>query len=160
MPLFALETPGGRLVRTPRLRYRHLVLRRRQWHLPGATLSALRDELAAGGEVPTGAVARWRSMLDLPEQVFIHPLPPSGVDRTSQGMLRALDLPKPHLADLGNALHLRCLGKWLARHGDGVVFEEALPAAGGKALPHRAVELVVETYRGGQPRSGSTPPGV
>jgi hypothetical protein len=160
VPRFALETPGGRLVRTPRLRYRHLVLRRRQWHLPGATLSALRDELAAGGEVPTGAVARWRSMLDLPEQVFIHPLPPSGVDRTSQGMLRALDLPKPHLADLGNALHLRCLGKWLARHGDGVVFEEALPAAGGKALPHRAVELVVETYRGGQPRSGSTPPGV
>jgi hypothetical protein len=155
VPRFTVETPAGQLIRTPRLRYRHLVLRRRRWHLPGATQSALREEIAADGEVPIGAVARWRSLLDLPEQVFLHPLPPPSVDRTSQGLLRALELPKPHLADLGNALHLRCLGKWLARHGDGVVFEEALPAAGGRTLPHRAVELVVETYRSGELRSGS-----
>jgi hypothetical protein len=149
LPRQAFDTPGGPMVRTPRLRHRHLVLRRQRWHLPAAALSALRSDLAAAGEAPGVAMARWRSILDLPEQVFIHPAPLPDTTRTPEGFLRQLRQPKPHFADLGNALHLRCLGKWLARHEDGVVFEEALPAAGGRARPHRAVELVVETYRSG-----------
>ncbi|MFC9291597.1 hypothetical protein, partial [Streptomyces sp. NPDC057052] len=53
----------------------------------------------------------------------------------------------PQALDLGNALHLRCLGNWLARRSGGVVLEEALPAFGGRDRPARAVESVVETYR-------------
>jgi len=149
IPGHTVQTPGGPLTRTPRLRYRHLVLRRRRWYLADSTLAALRADLAAGGEVPVAAVARWRALLDLPEQVFIHPAPTPSADRSSNGFLEYLSRPKPHLADLGNALHVRCLGRWLARHGDGAVLEEALPAAGGRAQARRAAELVVETYRSG-----------
>ncbi|MYT98773.1 MULTISPECIES: lantibiotic dehydratase [unclassified Streptomyces] len=142
------SVPGGDLVRTPRLRHRHLVLRRRRWELAGGTVAVLLGELAAEGEVPVGTVARWRALLGVPDRLYLHAPPPGRGERVDEDLLRALDRPKPQYVDLGDALHLRCLGKWLARHPDGVVLEEALPAP-ARGERHAAVELVVETYRAG-----------
>ncbi len=98
-----------------------------------------------------GTVARWRALLGVPDQLYLHAPPPGRGERVDEDLLRALDRPKPQYVDLGDALHLRCLGKWLARHPDGVVLEEALPAP-ARGGQHTAVELVVETYRAGQAR--------
>ncbi|MEU3264157.1 lantibiotic dehydratase [Streptomyces bacillaris] len=149
VPRHRSSVPGGDLVRTPRLRHRHLVLRRRRWELAGGTVAVLLGELAAEGEVPVGTVARWRALLGVPDQLYLHAPPPGRGERVDEDLLRALDRPKPQYVDLGDALHLRCLGKWLARHPDGVVLEEALPAP-ARGGQHTAVELVVETYRAGQ----------
>ncbi|MEW1632809.1 lantibiotic dehydratase [Streptomyces sp. NPDC093801] len=150
VPRTVTEVPGGPLVRTPRLRYRHIVLRRRRWKLAPGTVAALRAELAAptaDGAVPFGAAARWRALLGVPDQLFLHPpLAPAPAD--GEAPARRVP-PKPQFVDLGNALHLRCLGAWLGRHPEGLVLEEALPAPGGRELPVRAVEVVVETYRAG-----------
>ncbi|MFD8062314.1 lantibiotic dehydratase [Streptomyces cyaneofuscatus] len=148
VPRHLTAVPGGDLVRTPRLRHRHLVLRRRRWGLAGPTVAVLLAELAAEGEVPVGTVARWRALLGVPDQLYLHAAPPARGGRADEDLLSALDRPRPQYVDLGDALHLRCLGRWLARHPGGVVLEEALPApARGEA--HAAVELLVETYRAG-----------
>ncbi|MFH7599115.1 lantibiotic dehydratase [Streptomyces racemochromogenes] len=143
---------GGRVTHVPRLRHRDLVLRRRRWLLPPAAVERLRADLAAAGPVPAEAAARWRAALDLPEQVFLHPAGAVPTGRAAEDFLTGLSRPKPHLVDLGNALHLRCLPKWLSRHGAGAVLEEALPAPGGQDAPARAVELVLEVYRSGRRR--------
>ncbi|MEW1637957.1 lantibiotic dehydratase [Streptomyces sp. NPDC093801] len=151
VPRGALPAPGGgRVTHTPRLRHRDVVLRRRRWLLPPDVLERLRTDLAAGGEVPAEAAARWRAALDLPEQVFLHPAAAAPTGRSAEDFLTRLARPKPHLLDLGNALHLRCLPKWLSRHGGGAVLEEALPAPGGQDAAARAVELVLEVYRTGR----------
>ncbi|MER6469681.1 lantibiotic dehydratase [Streptomyces collinus] len=148
LPRNALAAPGGQVVRTPRLRHRHLVLARRRWHLGPGVLDALRADLATEERhVPAAAVARWRALLDLPEQLFLHPVPRPPAGRAVDDFVARLRAPKPQAVDLGNALHLHCLGSWLARHPQGVVLEEALPAFGGRDQPTRAVESVVETYR-------------
>ncbi|MFI0189552.1 lantibiotic dehydratase [Streptomyces sp. NPDC017082] len=157
LPRHVLAAPGGQVVRTARLRHRHLVLARRRWHLGPGTLDALRADLAAEERevpaaarehaVPAAAVARWRALLDLPEQLFLHPVPRPPAGRAVDDFVARLRAPKPQALDLGNALHLRCLGTWLARHPEGVVLEEALPAFGGRDRPAHAVESVVETYR-------------
>ncbi|GAA0280970.1 hypothetical protein GCM10010302_18450 [Streptomyces polychromogenes] len=141
---------GGQVVHRPRLRHRDVVLRRRRWLLPPDVVERLRADLAAGGPVPAEAAARWRAALDLPEQVFLHPVAAAPSGRAAEDFLTRIGRPKPHLVDLGNALHLRCLPKWLSRHGDGAVLEEALPAPGGLDEPARAVELVLEVYRTGR----------
>ncbi|MEU3778897.1 lantibiotic dehydratase, partial [Streptomyces sp. NPDC032472] len=152
LPRRTLAAPGGEVVTTPRLRHRHLVLARRRWHLPEAVLAALRAELAADpGEVPAAAAARWRALLGLPEQLFLHPVPEPPAGRAVEDFVRSLRAPKPQALDLGSALHLRCLAGWLARHPRGVVLEEALPVFGGRGHPARAVELVAETYRPARP---------
>ncbi|MFF7636370.1 lantibiotic dehydratase [Kitasatospora sp. NPDC008050] len=152
LPHAELTAPGGgRVLRTPRLTYRHLVLQRRRWHLPAEAVGALRAELAADQEVPVATAARWRALLGLPEQLFLRPAPAVSTTWTADDLLTQLRQPKPQFVDLGNALHLRCLGRWLARLPSGVVLEEALPAPGGRDRPTRAVELVAETYRAGQP---------
>ncbi|MFD7760509.1 lantibiotic dehydratase [Streptomyces microflavus] len=153
VPRHLTPVPGGNLVRTPRLRHRHLVLRRRRWELTGSTVAVLLAELAAEGEVPVGTVARWRALLGVPDQLYLHGAPPARGGRVDEDLLRALDRPKPQYVDLGDALHLRCLGKWLARHPDGVVLEEALPAP-VRDETYAAVELVVETYRAGRTNRG------
>jgi hypothetical protein len=148
LPRRTVAAPGGAVVRTPRLRHRHLVLARRRWHLPEGVLAALRADLADDpGEVPAAATARWRALLDLPEQLFLHPVPEPPAGTAVDDFVRSLRAPKPQALDLGNALHLRCLSGWLARHPRGVVLEEALPVFGGRDQPVRAVELVAETYR-------------
>ncbi|MFJ4094329.1 lantibiotic dehydratase [Kitasatospora sp. NPDC089913] len=161
LPRTSLAAPGGTVVRTPRLRYRHVVLARRRWHLPAEVLDALRADLAATPadaprssgspapeRVPVAAVARWRARLDLPEQLFVHPVtPPTEGTPAAEAFLDRLRAPKPQPVDLGNPLHLRHLDRWLARHPHGVLLEEALPPIGGQTEPARAVELVVETYR-------------
>ncbi|UQX00037.1 lantibiotic dehydratase [Streptomyces sp. RerS4] len=152
LPRHLLDAPGGRVLSTPRLTHRHVVLRRRRWTLSSGVVERLRADLAAGGPVPAQAAAHWRALLDLPEQLFLHPVAPAPVGRDAEDFLRGLDRPKPHLVDLGNTLHLRCLHKWLSRHGDGAVLEEALPAPGGLAEPTHATELVLEVYRAGRPR--------
>ena len=155
VPQSVREAPGGRVVGTPRLRYRHLVLQRRRWHLPPGVVQALRADL--GGDltaehgVPAVAAARWRALLDLPEQLFLHPAPAASAGRAAEDFPTRLGRPKPQFVDLGNALHLRSLAKWLSRHPDGVMLEEALPAPGGRDRAVPAVELVVETYRAGLP---------
>ncbi|MFI5617902.1 lantibiotic dehydratase [Streptomyces sp. NPDC051567] len=151
VPQLVTEVPGGALVRTPRLRHRHVVLRRRRWKLAAGTVAALRAELAAEGEVPFAAMARWRVLLGVPDQLFLHSTTAATWENTgtAEETLTQLARPKPQFVDLGNALHLRCLDKWLSRHPDGAVLEEALPAPGGRARPTRAVELVAETYRAG-----------
>ncbi|WP_405942821.1 lantibiotic dehydratase [Streptomyces sp. NBC_00207] len=154
-PRRALAAPGGRVTVSSRLRHRHVVLQRRRWLLPSGVVARLRADLAADtgpGRVPAAAAANWRALLGLPEQVFLHPVAGAPTGRATEDFLSRLARPKPHLADLGNALHLRCLAKWLSRHTDGVVLEEALPAPGGLAAPVRAVELVLEVYRDGRRR--------
>ncbi|MFD8147481.1 lantibiotic dehydratase [Streptomyces sp. NPDC059708] len=141
---------GGQVIHRPRLRHRDVVLRRRRWLLPPDVLERLRADLVAGGPVPAEAAARWRAALDLPEQVFLHPVAAAPTGHAAEDFLTGIGLPKPHLVDLGNALHLRCLAKWLSRHGGGAVLEEALPAPGAMADPARAVELVLEVYRTGR----------
>ncbi|MFC9294223.1 lantibiotic dehydratase [Streptomyces sp. NPDC057011] len=149
VPRYVTEVPGGTLVRTPRLRHRHVVLRRRRWQLAAGTVEALRAELAADAEVPVATTARWRALLGVPDRLFLHPVGVAGGESAGEEFMRRLALPKPQFVDLGNALHLRCLHKWLDRHPDGLVLEEALPAPGGlPGRPGPAVELVVETYRG------------
>ncbi|MFD8619293.1 lantibiotic dehydratase [Streptomyces sp. NPDC059513] len=150
VPRHVTAVPGGDLARTPRLRHRHLVLRRRRWELAAGTVAALLAELAAEGEVPVATAARWRALLGVPDQLYLRAAQPARGERVDEDLLRALDRPKPQYVDLGDALHLRCLGKWLARHPEGVVLEEALPAP-ARGEKHAAVELVVETYRAGQP---------
>ncbi|GLV84445.1 hypothetical protein Slala03_41340 [Streptomyces lavendulae subsp. lavendulae] len=146
VPRRVTEVPGGQLVRTPRLRHRHVVLRRRRWKLAPGTVASLRGDLtAAGTEVPFEAVARWRALLGVPDQLFLHP----PIGGTEEGAPARSPQPKPQFVDLGNALHLRCLDRWLARHPDGLVLEEALPAPGARPRATRAVEVVVETYREG-----------
>ncbi|WP_051969185.1 lantibiotic dehydratase [Kitasatospora azatica] len=152
LPHRALPAPGGQVVRTPRLTYRHLVLHRRRWQLPAEVLGVLGAELAADREVPVATVARWRALLGLPEQLFLRPAPTTAADWTADQLLAQLRQPKPQFVDLGSALHLRCLSRWLARHPAGAVLEEALPAPGGRPGPTRAVELVVEAYRAGRAR--------
>ncbi|MEU9029470.1 lantibiotic dehydratase [Streptomyces sp. NPDC048383] len=151
IPRTPLPAPGGTVTRSPRLRHRHVVLRRARWVLPPDTVRALRADLAAGPH-PAEAAARWRALLDLPEQLFLHPAAPTPTGRGAEDFLSRLNRPKPQFVDLGNALHLRCLAKWLLRHEDGAVLEEALPASGGLAAPTRAAELVLEVNRTGRPR--------
>ncbi|WP_406086146.1 lantibiotic dehydratase [Kitasatospora purpeofusca] len=168
LPRTTLPAPGGTVVRTPRLRHRHVVLVRRRWHLPAGVLDALRADLAADppgspgspgpDRVPVAAVARWRARLDLPEQVFLHPVARPREDAPPvEVFLDRLREPKPQPVDLGNPLHLRHLERWLARHPHGVLLEEALPLIGGQAEPTRAVELVAETYRPARPVAASVP---
>ncbi|MFI1367579.1 lantibiotic dehydratase [Streptomyces griseochromogenes] len=148
LPRHAVAAPGGQVVRTPRLRHRHLVLARRRWHLGPGVLDALRADLTTEErEVPAATVARWRALLDLPEQLFLHTVPRPPAGRAVDDFVAQLRAPKPQALDLGNVLHLRCLGSWLARHPQGVVLEEALPAFGGRDQPAHAVESVIETYR-------------
>ncbi|WP_308108857.1 lantibiotic dehydratase [Streptomyces antimicrobicus] len=151
-PADAVEAPGGQVLRTARLRHRHLVLHRRSWYLDAATLARLRADLEAERPLPITAVARWRALLDLPDQVFLRPaLPGTDPGKFAEAFVAGLRRPKPQVVDLGSALHLRNLAKWLTRHTDGAVLEEALPAPGGRDRATRAVELVVETYREGRP---------
>ncbi|WP_331741830.1 lantibiotic dehydratase [Streptomyces sp. NBC_01006] len=157
LPRRTLAVPGGEVRQTPRLRHGHAVLARRRWHLPAGVVAALRADLAADpGVIPGAAAARWRALLGLPEQLFLHPAaePPAG--RPAEDFVRSLRAPKPQALDLGSALHLRCLSGWLARHPRGVVLEESLPVFGGRSRPARAVELIAETYRpaAGTARSG------
>ncbi|MFJ9648435.1 lantibiotic dehydratase [Streptomyces sp. NPDC101206] len=149
-PRHTLTAPGGRVAHTPRLRHRHVVLDRRRWLLPPGVVRELRADLGAAGPVPAEAVARWRALLDLPGQLFLHPAATAPTGRAAEDFLARLDRPKPQFVDLGNALHLRCLPKWLSRYADGAVLEEALPAPGGLDVPTRAVELVLEVYRAGR----------
>ncbi|MFF4319281.1 lantibiotic dehydratase [Streptomyces sp. NPDC001568] len=151
IPRTQLPAPGGTVTRSPRLRHRHVVLRRARWVLPPDSVRALRAELAAASN-PAEPAARWRALLDLPEQLFLHPAAPTPTGRGAEDFLSRLSRPKPQFVDLGNALHLRCLAKWLVRHEGGAVLEEALPASGGLASPARAVELVLEVNRPGRPR--------
>lgn len=151
LPTHSVPGPAGPVLRTPRLRYRGLVLERRRWVLPVVSAQALRADLRTAD---LRALARWRALLGLPEQVFIRSAPPpvaagSG-GRSADSFLAYLQQPKPQFVDLGNALHVHCLGRWLGRHPAGLIIEEALPAAGGRGEPSRTVELVVETYRAGQ----------
>ncbi|WP_354381709.1 lantibiotic dehydratase [Streptomyces sp. PvR034] len=161
VPRHSVAAPGGPVTRTARLRHRHVVLRRRRWLLPPEVVRALRADLGTE-PVPAAATARWRALLDLPEQLFLHPAAGApgtgesgagGTDGAGAAFLHRLSRPKPHLVDLGNPLHLRCLAKWLSRHVDaGAVLEEALPAPGGRDAAARAVELVLEVYRSGRLR--------
>ncbi|MFD5432939.1 lantibiotic dehydratase [Kitasatospora sp. NPDC127067] len=164
LPRTTLAAPGGTVTRTPRLRHRHVVLARRRWHLPAGVLDALRADLAADpgpDGVPAATVARWRARLGLPEQLFLHPVTGPAEDAPAvDTFLDRLRAPKPQPVDLGNPLHLRHLGRWLARHPHGALLEEALPLVGGQSEPARTVELVLETYRPAQPaaRTLSAPP--
>ncbi len=151
VPQYRSDAPGGRVVRTPRLRHRHLVLRRRRWHLDAGVLQTLRADLAAEPGLPLAAMSRWRARLRLPEQVFLHPVPAASREgRQTEDFLARLGQPKPQFVDFGNALHLHSLAKWLSRHPDGVALEEALPAPGGREQATASVELVAEVYRAGR----------
>ncbi|MEU8923629.1 lantibiotic dehydratase [Kitasatospora sp. NPDC048545] len=159
LPRTAVDAPGGTVTRTPRLRHRHVVLARRRWHLPTAVLDALRADLTADPGpvgVPADATARWRALLGLPEQLFLHPVPATAATTgtPADAFVAHLRAPKPQPLDLGNPLHLSHLAKWLTRYPNGVVLEESLPAIAGRAEPARAVESVVETYRPGRAGAG------
>ncbi|ONH59977.1 hypothetical protein CcI49_14820 [Frankia sp. CcI49] len=135
-PAVRVETALGAFTHQRRLRYRDVVLSRARWNVPAAMSRAWADELAAEPGHGIWTVPRWRSVLNLPEQVV---LIAAGDTDVAGG-----DLPKPQFVDLGSVLHARTLGRLLARHPGGVVIEEALPAP---AAGERAVEIVAETYR-------------
>ncbi|KOX21546.1 hypothetical protein ADK67_26540 [Saccharothrix sp. NRRL B-16348] len=118
------------------LRYRDVVLARRSWDFPTA------PELPAEESVAP-AVARLRARHGLPEHVFAGPLLPSGAVDFLQRMLISA---KPQYVDFGNALHLRCLPRLLARFPDGARLTEALPVPGAQSPGDRVLEVIAETY--------------
>jgi hypothetical protein len=131
--------------RRSRVRYRDVVLARRSWSLTKPTVARWRADLDADGPVPADAAAAWIARLGLPTNVFVASgRPPAGRATDPAYYLMA---PKPQYVDLGNALHLRCLSRTLARHADGVRLTEALPVPGSGPPGARTVELVAETYR-------------
>ncbi|MGQ0839634.1 lantibiotic dehydratase [Actinokineospora sp.] len=113
-----------------RLSYRDVVLSRRTWRFDTAP------------DVPdAAAAARLRGRHGLPEHVFVGA---SGAITSMADFARYRGSPKPQYVDLGNALHLRCLPKLLARHGGDARFAEALPVPGTQG---RVTELIIETHR-------------
>lgn len=135
-------TAVGDILHRPRLRYRDIVMTRRQWQLTAQTAGRWRadlDSAVCAGDV----VARWRALLGLPEQVFIGAAQGAGL--TGLAALRSyFDRAKSQYVDLGSALHQRALSRTLARYPGGIQLEEALPAP----LPgRRGLEVVSEIYR-------------
>ncbi|NYS17334.1 hypothetical protein HFP43_00765 [Streptomyces sp. SJ1-7] len=113
------------------------MLRRRRWELAAGTVAALLAELAAEGEVPVATAARWRALLGVPDQLYLRAAQPARGGRVDEDLLRALDRPKPQYVDLGDALHLRCLGKWLARHPEGRSWRKRCPHRPGARSTRR-----------------------
>ncbi|MEU4769405.1 lantibiotic dehydratase [Actinosynnema sp. NPDC023794] len=120
------------------LRYRDVVLARRTWDFsvpPG--LGA--DEAVAP------AVARLRARHGLPEHVFVDA---RAASLSADHLERMLIPVKPQYVDFGNALHLRCLPRLLAKFPDGVELTEALPVPGAQSPGGRVLEVIAETYWG------------
>lgn len=141
-PAVRRATVVGDVLVHPRLRYRDVVLARRQWQISAETMRLWRADLAAAA-APGGVVARWRAMLGLPEQVYIGAVPGAGL--TGLGVLQSYaDRPKSQYADLGSALHQRALSRTLARYPGDIKIEEALPAP---QPGRRGLEVVAEIYR-------------
>lgn len=146
-PRDVTEVDGVPMTRQLRLRYRDLVLARGSWTLAEPTVRAWRGDLERDDDVPAAAAARWTARLGLPSEVFVSG---AGDERMADAaeFLRHLDQPKPQYLDLGSALHLRSLPRLLGRYRGGMRIEEALPVPGDGSAGRRAIELLVETYRG------------
>ncbi|MFE1322077.1 lantibiotic dehydratase [Kitasatospora phosalacinea] len=124
----------GSTVRYPRLVAGDVVLQRRRWY-PGDDLPA-----APGGEPEDEAAhliatTRWRAAHDVPEEIVMKtPLGlPAGRNLSGEAAaaaltryLRTRSREKPQYLDLGSALMVRALPKFLERRSAGY-FEEALP---------------------------------
>ncbi|AUG81640.1 hypothetical protein CFP65_7033 [Kitasatospora sp. MMS16-BH015] len=128
----------GATVRYPRLVSGDVVLQRRRWYpgedLPGRPGTEEEDEAAQ-----LIATTRWRATHDVPEEVVMKTplgMPSSqvisddGVAGQLTRYLRARSKEKPQYLDLGSALMVRVLPKFLERRGEGF-FEEALPGVRG-----------------------------
>jgi hypothetical protein len=121
----------GGVVERGRLRYRDVVLARRSWEFDAVPRLGQESEVAL-------AVAKLRGRYGIPEHVFVGA---SGAIESMADFEERLSAPKPQYADLGNALHLRCLPKTLSRYPGPVKLTEALPVPSG-----RVVELIAETW--------------
>lgn len=135
-------TSVGEVLVRPRLRYRDVVLARRQWQLSAQTAGRWRADLDAAA-CPAGVVARWRAAIGLPEKVFIGAVPGAGLSGLA-ALQSYADRPKSQFADLGSALHQRTLSRTLARYPGDIQIEEALPAP---QPGRRGIEVVAEIYR-------------
>ena len=127
------STMDGPVTRRGPLRFRDVVLARRSWDFPTAPRVGAEDSSALDA-------ARLRARYGLPEHVFVGP----DTDPLSAEPPRRTG--KPQYVDLGNALHLRCLPRLLARFPEGVRVTEALPVPGLLPPGERVVELIAETY--------------
>jgi Lantibiotic dehydratase, C terminus./Lantibiotic dehydratase, N terminus. len=128
----------GGTVRYPRLVAGDVVLQRRRWYpgddLPSMTAGEPEDEAAH-----LIAMTRWRATHDMPEEIVMKtPLGmPAGQrlsgDAAAAALTRYLKTrsrEKPQYLDLGSALMVRVLPKFLERRSAGF-FEEALPGVRG-----------------------------
>lgn len=140
-PSRSRQTDLGPVAYRPRMRYRDVILSRRQWQLPRETVRAWRTELDR--ESPVVVASRWRALIGFPEHVFVAGSAGGNPGGTG-ALLSYLAQPKSQYVDLGSALHLRCLSRILGRYPDGVVVAEALPVPRPGA---RAFEIVAETHR-------------
>lgn len=128
----------GEVVRRGGLRYRDVVLARRTWDFPAPPELGVDEAVAP-------AVARLRARHGLPEHVFVD----ARARAVSADPLERMMVPtKPQYVDFGNALHLRCLPRLLARFPDGVELTEALPVPGAQSPGGRVLEVIAETYWG------------
>lgn len=134
-PLRTSAVDGGVTVRG-RLTYGDVVLARRSWDFPVPPDIGAEEQAAVD-------TARLRARHGLPEHVFVGPdLGPMSADVYE----RTLAAGKPQYADLGDALHLRCLPRLLSRFPEGVRLTEALPVPGAGSPNGRVVEMIAETY--------------
>lgn len=157
VPARSIVTDVGPIITRPRLRYRNTVLARRSWALDASQVAQLQRALAEAGDAPENVIAALRGQSGLPRRVFLganaigstHDMTgrastaaqPSGLDAFVSRMGR----PRSQYVDFADALHVRQLGKLLARYASGgACLEEALPVP---APGQPARELVVETYR-------------
>ncbi|GAA1194729.1 hypothetical protein F4556_006729 [Kitasatospora gansuensis] len=124
----------GTTVRYPRLVAGDVVLQRRRWY-PGDDLPSVPGGEPADEAAHLIAMTRWRATHDIPEEIVMKtPLGmPAGEVMSGDGAaaaltryLRARSREKPQYLDLGSALMVRVLPKFLERRGPGF-FEEALP---------------------------------
>lgn len=103
-------------VEVPRTQQGRLVTRRGSWYVPRVTI----DSLFANDAV--GTIRAWhkfRSKLDMPEEVFVHQL------ARAQGS--TVNSRKPLYTNLSSPLSLTVLEKWLAPESSHVRITEALP---------------------------------
>jgi hypothetical protein len=128
----------GDVVEQGGLRYRDVILARRSWEFGGQAAEGLRTGFSAGDENTALAAARLRARFGLPEHVFVG----AGGGITSMADFEQnLAAPKPQYADLGNALHTRCIHRVFNRHTGDIRLTEALPVPSGQVL-----ELIAETW--------------
>ncbi|WP_165962406.1 lantibiotic dehydratase [Arthrobacter terricola] len=108
---------GDEVITAPRITVGSLVVLRRRWAVPTATVVSLLDD----GKAAFRRLNEWRLEQKMPEMVFVRDLPkPLDPMKDGRG-------PKPMLVDFMSQLHGITLARRLEDFGDQILFEECLP---------------------------------